>query len=110
MPAPLDALTKINLDDLVNAFGWQAHPFAARLVRRLFFRPAQTFARQMLDFDSSIGENGIADAACLAERFYARAVYVHCADCLPNGPFLALSNHPGLTDTLAVMAALRQAI
>ncbi len=109
MPSALDALTKINLDDLVNAFGWQRYPLAAGLIRWLFLKPAQTFAQQMLDFDSSIGEDGIADAACLAERFYARAVYIHGADRLPEGPFLALSNHPGLTDTLAVMAALGRA-
>ena len=28
------------------------------------------------------------------------------ADRLPDGPFLALSNHPGLTDTLALFTAL----
>jgi 1-acyl-sn-glycerol-3-phosphate acyltransferase len=109
MSVPLEALTKINLDDLVNAFGWQDRPLPARLVRRLFLKPAQTFAQQMLDFDTRIGSNGIADAACLAERSYVRALCVHGAHSLPNGPFLALSNHPGLTDTLAVMAALGRA-
>jgi hypothetical protein len=109
MSAPLDSLTKINLDDLVNAFGWQDRPLPARLARMLFLKPAQTFAQQMLDFDSSIGLNGIADAACLAERFYVRAVCVYGADLLPNSPFLALSNHPGVTDTLAVLAALERA-
>ena len=49
MLGPLDALTEINLDDLVNAFGWQDHPLAERLARRLFFKPAQKFAQQMLD-------------------------------------------------------------
>jgi hypothetical protein len=109
MPAALDTLTKINLDDLVNAFGWQNRPFPARLARRLFFQPAQTFAQQMLDFDSAIAVNGIADAACLTERFYVREVCVFGADLLPNSPFLALSNHPGVTDTLAVVAALGRA-
>ena len=109
MPAALDRLTTINLDDLVNAFGWQGRPFLDRFARRLFFRPAQTFARQMLDFDTAIGTNGIADAACLTERFYVKDVRVFGADLLPKRPFLALSNHPGVTDTLAVVAALRQA-
>lgn len=109
MPAALDRLTTINLDDLVNAFGWQDRPFLARIVRRLFFQPAQTFARQMLDFDSAIGTNGIADATCLTERLYAKDVCVYGSDLLPKGPFLALSNHPGVTDTLAVVAALGQA-
>jgi len=105
----LDALTKINLDDLVSAFGWQDHPFLEPLARRLFFTPAQTFARQMLDFDSAIGTSGMAEAACVTERLYAQAVQVINAQRLPNGPFLALSNHPGVTDTLAVIAALGRA-
>lgn len=109
MSVPLDALTKINLDDLVNAFGWQNLPFLRQLARRLFFKPAQTFARQMLQFDSDIGARGLAEAACLAERYYVRAVHVVNAHLLPNGPFLALSNHPGVTDTLAVFAALGRA-
>ena len=106
MPVPLDVLTGINLDDLVNAFGWQDHPFPAQLARRLFFKPARTFARQMLDFDTAIGTHGMAKAARLAERFHAGAVQVIGAQLLPEGPFLALSNHPGVTDTLAVIAAL----
>jgi hypothetical protein len=109
MPAPLEILTEINLDDLVNAFGWQDHPFPAQLARRLFLKPAQTFARQMLDFDSAIGARGMAEAACRAERFHARAVQVIGANHLPEGSFLALSNHPGVTDTLAVIAALGRA-
>jgi 1-acyl-sn-glycerol-3-phosphate acyltransferase len=109
MASPLDALTNINLEDLINAFGFQGHPFMQRLVRRLFFRPAQSFAQQMLNFDTSIPINGFADAACLAERYYVRAVSVFGTDRLPKGPFLALSNHPGVTDTLAVIAALGRA-
>jgi 1-acyl-sn-glycerol-3-phosphate acyltransferase len=109
MPVPLDVLTGINLDDLVNAFGWQDHPFPAQLARRLFFKPAQTFARQMLDFDTAIGACGLAEAARLTERSYARDVQVISTHNLPEGPFLALSNHPGVTDTLAVIAALGHA-
>ena len=109
MSGPLDALTAINLDDLVNAFGWRDYPLAEHLARRLFFRPAQNFAHQMLDFDAAIGTTGMAEAACLAERFYARAVHVTGGQNLPNEPFLALSNHPGVTDTLAVIAALGRA-
>lgn len=109
MPAALDALTKINLDDLINAFGWKDRPIPASLARRLFLKPAQTFAQQMLDFDNLIGLKGLAEAACLAERFYVRDVCVYDAQRLPDRPFLALSNHPGVTDTLAVMAALGRA-
>ena len=109
MQAARDVLTEINLDDLVNAFGWKDRPIPAGLLRRLFFKPAQTFAQQMVDFDASIALNGLAEAACQAERFYVRNVCVYNAERLPNRPFLALANHPGVTDTLAVMAALERA-
>jgi hypothetical protein len=36
-------------------------------------------------------------------------VQVFDAQLIPDGPFLALSNHPGVTDTLAVIAALGRA-
>ena len=63
----------------------------------------------MMDFDTAIGTAGMAEAACLTERYYARAVQVTGGQNLPKGPFLALSNHPGVTDTLAVIAALGRA-
>jgi 1-acyl-sn-glycerol-3-phosphate acyltransferase len=109
MPTSSENLTKINLDDLVNAFGWQGQPFLEQPARQLFFKPAHTFAQQMLAFDSAIATRGMAEAACLTERYYVKAVQVTGADQLPKGPFLALSNHPGVTDTLAVIAALGQA-
>ena len=102
----LDALTRINLDDLVNAFGCQDRPFFAHCMRWIFSRAARIFAQQMLDFDAAIAAFGLAEAACLTERLYVRDVRVFGADRLPDGPFLALSNHPGLTDTLALFTAL----
>jgi 1-acyl-sn-glycerol-3-phosphate acyltransferase len=102
----LESLTQINLDDLVNAFGWQDSPLLSRLVRRVFLRPARDFAGQMLDFDHAIGTRGLAEAACLSERLYVRDVRVFGADSLPSGPCLFLANHPGMTDTLALFAAL----
>lgn len=102
----LHNLTQINLDDLVNAFGWKDQPLLARMVRLLFFRTAREFAIQMLAFDSAIGSRGLAEAACLTERLYVRDVRLFGAECLPDGPSLMLSNHPGVTDTLALFAAL----
>lgn len=103
---PLQALTRINLDDLVNAFGVAGRPLAERAVRRFFGSAAREFARHMLDFDALIGERGLAEAACLTGRRYVRDVVLYGAECLPDGPAIYLSNHPGLTDTLALLAAL----
>jgi 1-acyl-sn-glycerol-3-phosphate acyltransferase len=102
----LDNLTAINLDDLVNAFGLKRRGLRARLVRSVFTGAARDFARQMLDFDAAIGSRGLAEAACLTQRHYARGVQLYGADCIPDEPAIFLANHPGLTDTLALFAAL----
>ncbi len=109
MAEAIDSLTRINLDDLVNAFGIQNNPVLERVVRVLFRGPARKFARQMLDFDARIAVHGLAEAARLTEQRYVSDVCVVNPGRLPEGPFLALANHPGMTDTLAVMAALGEA-
>ncbi len=40
----IETLTQINLNDLISSFGWQNHPFLARLLRRTFSSPPQAFA------------------------------------------------------------------
>ncbi len=106
MPDSLHVLTQINLDDLVSAFGWQHQPLLARLVHTIFFKTAQDFARQMLGFDTAIGSRGLAEAACINEQLYVRDLRLHGADLIPDEPAIFVANHPGMTDTLALMAAL----
>ncbi|MCL4531229.1 MAG: glycerol acyltransferase [Chloroflexi bacterium] len=105
----LDALTQINLDDLVVSFGWQDHRILSAALRRISSPAAKKFAGQMLDFDNAVGARGLADAARLSLRRYVRGVRIFDADRIPASAFLALSNHPGLTDTLALCAALNRA-
>jgi hypothetical protein len=121
-PYRLNSLTEINLDDLVSSFGWEHRPGLARILRRTFVGPARNFAQVMLDFDDDIGVNGLVDAARVMLRKYIRDVRVFSDPStgspvpaalaqagrrpLPAGPFLALSNHPGMADTLALFSAL----
>jgi 1-acyl-sn-glycerol-3-phosphate acyltransferase len=104
----LDTLTRINLDDLVSSFGWQDRPFLARALRGLFIKPARTFAGQMVEFDAAVGKHGLSEASRRTQRHYVRSVRVHGAERIPNTGFLALSNHPGMTDTLSLFCALRR--
>jgi len=104
----LELLTNINLDDLVSSFGWQNNPLAASFLRRMFYLPAKIFARQMIEFDQSIKEMGFAAAARRALQGYARELCVIHAERIPSSAFLALSNHPGMTDTLALFAAFQR--
>lgn len=109
MSTNVETLTQINLDDLVTSFGWQNQPLLARLLRRTFLRPARTFASQMVDFDSPVATHGLAEAARLALRRYVRDILVFDANRIPAGSFLALSNHPGMSDTLSLFVALKRA-
>ena len=109
------SLTEINLDDLVSSFGWEDSPLMARMLRGLFAGPARKFARQMLDFDDAVGQIGLVDAARKMQRRYVRNVRIFSDPStglgqgpLPAGPFLALSNHPGMVDTLALFSALNR--
>ncbi len=108
MQSSLDTLTQVNLDDLVASFGWQDRPVLARLLRMLFLTPARTFAEQMVEFDAAVGALGLPGASKLILRHYVRGVRVHGAERIPASGFLALSNHPGMTDTLSLFCTLNR--
>ncbi len=108
MTTNLELLTQINLDDLISSFGWQNRPTLSRALRKFFLRPAQIFAEFMLELDSDISERRLVNASRLALRHYVRDVRIFGLDRVPDSAFLALSNHPGMTDTLALFAALNR--
>ena len=104
----LDTLTQINLEDLVSSFGLRNGSLPSRLLQTIFFKYARTFARQMTDFDIATGKNGLAEGARVVLRYHFDDIRVHGSDLIPASGFLALSNHPGLSDTLATFAALNR--
>ena len=103
-----DLLTSINLDDLVSSFGWQDYPLPARLLRSLFLKPAHTFAEFMVEFDHAVAERGLVDASRLTQNHFVQDVRVFGLDLIPDSAFLALSNHPGMSDTLSAFCALNR--
>jgi hypothetical protein len=102
-----ESLTEINLDDLVLSFGWENYQGLAKSLRTVFRGIARKFAGQMLDFDDTVGQVGLVDAGRQALHRYVRSARLFSAS-LPAGPFLALSNHPGTVDTLALFSALNR--
>ena len=111
MSSQLDTLTRINLDDLVSAFGWQDHPLPAAILRRLFARPARKFAKQIVDYDNQVGRAGLYEASFrILQQYYINDLRVHCREHIPaSGPALFLSNHPGLADTVSLFTAIGRA-
>ena len=106
----LETLTQINLDDLVSSFGWQNQPLLDSIVRRLFQNPARKFARQMVDYDNLVGQVGLSEASCrFLQNYYIQDLRVYGRQNIPfDGPALFLSNHPGMTDTVSLFAAINR--
>jgi hypothetical protein len=106
----LEALTQINLDDLVSSFGWEKRPLMAATLRRMFVDAARKFARQMLEFDHDVGELKLCEASRqFTQRRYIRELRVHGSERIPShGPVLFVSNHPGMTDTICLFAAIER--
>jgi len=105
-PSDWGDLVRINLDDLIEAFGWGEHSTRAHVAQRVFAGPATTFARRMAEFDALVGRAGLVEAARATVGHFVEAVRVHNPERIPDGAFLALSNHPGLCDALSLFSAL----
>ena len=108
MTTILEALTEINLNDMVSSFGWEGWPILEPSIRAICRRPAIKFANNMAAFDSQIGSHGLIDASISLMQHFARRLRVFGQENLPQGAFIALSNHPGMIDTLALFAALNR--
>jgi hypothetical protein len=103
------SLSDINLDDLVTAFGWQRQPVLRGFVRFVFRGAAGKFAAQMEAFDRQVGLKDLPEGARTTLPHYVKDVRVFGREnLLSSGPVLYLSNHPGMTDTLCLFAALRR--
>ncbi len=110
MASPVDILTQINLDDLISSFGWNSTRPPAAILRRIFTGPARKFANQMLEYDDLVGEMGLRRASSkILQKYYIKDLCVQGEENIPvHGPVLFLSNHPGMTDTLTLFAAIPQ--
>jgi hypothetical protein len=109
--SPVDVLTRINLDDLVSAFGWEHARLPATLLRQIFLGPARKFARQMVEYDDLVGQAGLRNASSeTLQKHYIRDLCIQGQENIPaRGPVLFLSNHPGLADTISLFAAIPRA-
>ncbi|HRQ22311.1 MAG TPA: 1-acyl-sn-glycerol-3-phosphate acyltransferase [Anaerolineales bacterium] len=110
MTSQLDTLTRINLDDLVSAFGWEGFPLLSSILRRAFARPARQFAEQIIHYDNLVGELNLAEASQrIMQSRFVHDIRVHGRGHLPaSGPVLFLSNHPGMSDTISLFAAINR--
>jgi 1-acyl-sn-glycerol-3-phosphate acyltransferase len=123
----LAALTEVNLDDLCDALGLKpdaqsdspdrirggsawVRSVLRRAVRAAGRPSAQRFAAMMIDADARVGRVGLSAGATHALGALHTSLRIVGAERLPaKGPVLYLSNHPGMSDTLALFAAIPHA-
>jgi putative hemolysin len=101
----LDRLTDINLDDLFDAAGLMRlrHTPLQRLLRP----SARRFALVAQEFDKLVGEQGLAQGSSWLAHRMAAGTQVAGGDHVPaTGPAVVLANHPGMIDTVALLASL----
>jgi hypothetical protein len=106
-PSQQNQLIEANIEDTLASFGLDHLRFGRGLLEALCWLPARGFARQMADFDSRVGEEGLLPASQRTLQAYASHLEIAGQENIPtSGPLLVLSNHPGMTDTLSLFSSL----
>jgi len=106
-PERIEVLTRVCVDQLLEAFG-VGEPGAGRRSQELLSRvPAKRLARQIATYDEIVGQSGLAEGGAWALERMARRVEVEGRENVPpEGPLLLAANHPGLADSLALFATV----
>jgi len=101
----VETLTEVNIVDLLDSIGLLR--LNGTPLRRLFRPAARRFALTAHEFDIRVGKEGLAQgSAWLMSRMTAGLVTSGLEHVPARGPMVVLSNHPGMTDTVALFASL----
>lgn len=101
------SLTRILLDETLQALGLPAGRLSRALIGPLLYPPANRFARLGVIFDRTMASGGFPVAARWALESHRVKLRLRDPDAVPSsGPLLVTSNHPGGIDCLALAAGL----
>jgi hypothetical protein len=101
------ALIRINIEDMLVSLGWEKIRLGRPIIKKLFTWPARQFARQVIGYDQGVAQYGLTNGAQRFLSTYIKDLVIHDQHhIVSEGPLLILSNHPGMTDTVALFASL----
>lgn len=102
-----DELTGILAREAGEALGWKHGRPGETVVRTLLGPAARRIAREFATCDAVFASRALPDAARWVLEHFSASVEVAGLDRVPRGgPILLTANHPGLTDAMALIAAL----
>ena len=103
----VEALTDINVQDMLDNFGLGRLRRGRRLVEHVLRLPARILARQVARLDQRVGEIGLQAASQELLLTYVRRLDVIGAGNVPaTGGALLATNHPGMSDSIASFASI----
>lgn len=106
----VEQLAKINVEDFITSFGMENLHLGRSLLERIFLVPGRRFARAVLEYDDGVADYGIqVGARRILNRFVDSLKIIGAENIPTQEPLLILSNHPGMTDTVALFASLPRA-
>ena len=102
----LERLTQLCVEDLISAFGLGETSRGRAVMESISRIPARRLARQILTYDTIVGESGLGTGGAWALKRFSRNTTIEGQENVPRGgPLLLVSNHPGLADAVALFAA-----
>jgi len=105
--ADIEDLALINADAVLDALGLAHLRHGRHTLRSLIRLHTIHFARTLASYDAEVGQRGLGPAArWLLERFIGKLEISGQCHIPRSGPMLVLANHPGLSDTLALIASI----
>jgi Acyltransferase len=103
----LTLLSRANAREMLAAFKLNRLGRLQPAAEWLASFPARRFSRQILRFDDLVGQHGLAAAGRYILDEFTSSTHIEGQQHVPRcGPLLAVSNHPGMVDAMAICVAL----